>query len=125
MKRIGAMMLAGGLLLGSATGAAALERRTDVRRNDDARLGATRQNDAEKEAKRAFRQRIQAKQREYRELRRADDPRATQVKQEIDALKSEWTRLYGSDTERGQRRHGKADKVKKQHTKKPHAKRNH
>jgi hypothetical protein len=94
MKRMGAMMLASGLLLGSATGAAALERR-----NEGARFGVNRQMDAEKDAKREFRQRIQAKQREYRELRRTGDPRAEQVQQEIRAMK---------------------DEVKKQQGKKPH-----
>ena len=113
MKRIGAMMLAGGLLLGSATGAAALERR-----NEDARFGVNRQHDTEKDAKRAFRQRIQAKQREYRELRRADDPRAEQVRQEIRAMKDEWERTYGADDREreSKRRHGKN---------KPHGKRKH
>src|SRR5215218_4214491 len=83
--RIGAVVLAGGMLLGSATGAMALERR-----NDGARLGVNRQNDIQKDEKRAFRQRIQAKQREYRDLRRAQDPRAEQVRQEIRAMKDEW-----------------------------------
>ena len=121
MKRIGAMMLAGGLLLGSATGAAALERR-----NADARLGVNRQHDTEKDAKRAFRQAIQAKQREYRELRRTDDPRADQVREEIRAMKEEWKRTYGDEDERrADRRLEKGEKAKKQHAKKPHGKRNH
>jgi hypothetical protein len=120
MKRFGAMMLAGGLLLGSATGAAALERR-----DANARLGVNRQHDAEKDAKRAFRQAIQAKQREYRELRRTDDPRAEQVRAEIRAMKDQWERTYGSDdARRGERRLEKGEKAKKQKAGKPHGKRN-
>lgn len=104
--KIGAIVLAGGLLLGSASGASALERR-----NADARFGVNRQEDVQKDEKRAFRQRIQARQREYRELRRADDPRAEQVRLEIRALKDEWERRYGADDD-GQRKHGKGEKAK-------------
>lgn len=104
MKRFGAIALAGGLLLGAATTASAVQVR-----NDDARVEA-RQHD--KASKQAMREQIRAKHREYRELRKADDPRAAAVKAEVRAMKDEWKRLYGEDEMH--RRDGKAHGKHKQ-----------
>lgn len=104
-QKMGAIALAGGLLLGSATTASAIQ----VRGNESARVEQN-QNDG----KHALRAEIRARQQEYRALRQTGDPRAAQVQQEVRALKDEWTRLYGDEGMGGERRNGKANGHAKQ-----------
>jgi hypothetical protein len=105
-QKMGAIVLAGGLLLGSATTASAIQ----VRGTESTRVEQN-QNDA----KHALRAEIRARQQEYRALRQAGDPRAEQVQQEVRALKDEWKRLYGDDEGMGgERRNGKANAHAKQ-----------
>jgi Skp family chaperone for outer membrane proteins len=99
-QKIGAIVLAGGLLLGSASTASAIQ----VRGGESSARVEQQQNDA----KRALRSEIRARQQEYRALRQAGDPRAAQVQQDVRALQAEWTRLYGNDEGIGGERRGEA-----------------
>ena len=106
MKRFGAIALVGGLLMGAASTASALQTQTPR----SGRVHGERVDANDSAQKRALREEIRAKQAEYRELRRANDPRAEQAAQDVRALKAEWTRLYGDDEDvrtREQRGQGK------------------
>ena len=113
-RSMGAIALVGGLVLfGSASTASALNVNGN-RGIEGTRVERPQHDSADK---RAFREQIRAKQREYRELRKANDPRAAQAEQEIRAMKDEWKRSYGNDEEaraghqrgaRGQNGRGKA-----------------
>lgn len=60
------------------------------------RRGTTIERQQELDDKRALRERIRATHEEYRALRKANDPRASQVEQQLQSLKAEWQRLYGN-----------------------------
>ena len=92
MKKFGSTILAAGLVL---AGTSAFALNTTGRITDTTRASQTSAN--ESAARRALREDIRAKQSEYKELRRTNDPRAEQSRRELESLKSEWTRLYGND----------------------------
>ena len=98
--KIGTLLLATTLTLGLATTASAIDTSGKVK--------TVRKNNNERQE---LRQRINAKHREYIELRQAGDPRAEDAARELRALKAEWKRQNGdknvsssSDMSSGKRR---------------------
>jgi hypothetical protein len=108
MTKIGAVALAGAFLFTSTASALQTSATSEIRR------GATIERQQELDNKQALRQRIRATHEEYRALRNANDPRAEQVGRELESLKSQWTSLYGNDTEMRKRGEGKKNGHHKQ-----------
>lgn len=111
MNKFAAAALAGAFLFTSTASALQTSRATsEVRRG-----GATIERQQELDDKRALRERIRAQHEEYRALRKANDPRAEQAGQQLDALKAEWQRLYGNSGPReGRDKEMKQKKQKRQ-----------
>lgn len=103
---IAAAALAGAFLF-TTVAASALQVR-EVRR------GTTIERQQELDDKRALRERIRATHEEYRALRKANDPRASQVEQQLQSLKAEWQRLYGDSGKRDGRHKEMKQKRQKQ-----------
>ncbi len=114
-KSMAALALSGAMLLGVTGSASALNtgnRPTTWRQNDASRV---RTNDAQKDQRRALRQRIQLQHSEYKAFRKAGDPRARESYRRYQALKADYQRIYGGDRDDSRRDDGKKRNKSEKH----------
>lgn len=115
-KSMAALALSGAMLLGVTGTASALNtgNRTTWPQNDASRV---RTNDAQKDQRRALRQRIKLQHSEYKAFRKAGDPRANESYRRYQVLKADYQRLYGGDRDDSRRDGGKKHGKHKGHSK--------
>ena len=114
--KISTLLLATTLTLGTAMTASAIDTSGKIKGNST----TITYNDSRDASRQELRQRINAKHREYVQLRQAGDPRAEDAMRELQALKAEWKQQYGGKNGDGARsedmsagkRHGKHNKNK-------------